>query len=81
MDDKKVYIEIPEFTGENVPIDIAAKIMRKDRTYISQGLINGRLPFGRAFKKDNSTQYDYYISPKLFWEFTGYIYRGKEGLE
>ena len=39
------YLEFPESTGENVPIEIVAKVMKKDRTYISQGLISGRLPF------------------------------------
>ena len=50
----------------------AAKIMGKDQQYIRQGIIQGILPIGTAFKKQGSKQYDYYISPKLFYEFTGY---------
>ena len=73
-EETKVYIEIPKFSGANVPVAVAAKVMKKDRTYITQGLINGKLKFGEAMKKEGSSQYDYYISPKLFWEYTGYIY-------
>ena len=72
--DGKIYYNVPDFTGENVPVDVVAQIMKKDRTYITQGLIAGILPIGTAFKKEGSKQYDYYISPKLLWEFTGYVY-------
>ena len=37
-------------------------------------MIKGILPIGLAFRKEDSTQYDYYISPKLFYEYTGYVY-------
>lgn len=30
LDDKKIYLEFPEFTSENVPIEIAAKVMKKE---------------------------------------------------
>ena len=39
-------------------------------------MIKGVLPIGIAFRKDDSDHYDYYISPKLFWEVTGYVYKG-----
>ena len=29
MDKSKVYLEVPEFTGENVPVAVAARVMRK----------------------------------------------------
>lgn len=75
-EERRIYMEIPEFTGENVPVKIAAEVMKKDKQFIRQGLVQGILTFGVAFKKDGSDQYDYYISPKRFWEETGYIYRG-----
>lgn len=75
---RKVYIEIPEFSGENVPVAVAARVMRKDKQYIRQGIIQGLLKFGVAFKKDGSNEYDYYISPLKFWIETGYIYRGTQ---
>ena len=50
--------------------------MKKDPQFIRVGLRNGKLPFGTAFKKDEKQeQYDYYISPKLFYEYTGYRYQ------
>ena len=61
-----------EFSGYNISVAQAAKIMGKDQQYIRQGIIQGILPIGTAFKKQGSKQYDYYISPKLFYEFTGF---------
>lgn len=72
--ENKIY-QIPEFSGENIPVSVAAKIMKKDQQFIRQGMIKGILPIGTAFKKDDSDHYDYYISPKLLWEFTGYVYK------
>lgn len=77
MAEKKVYVEIPKFTGENIPVNVAARIMKKDAQYVRQGIILGILKFGVAFKKEGSTQYDYYISPMKFWQETGYIYSGE----
>lgn len=37
-------------------------------------MIKGILPIGVAFVKEGSSQYDFYISPKLFYEYTGYVY-------
>jgi hypothetical protein len=74
MSEKTCYV-VPEFTGENIPVTEAARIMKKDQQFIRQGMLQGILPIGMVFKKDGSNQYDYYISPKLFWEFTGYIYK------
>ena len=62
------------FTGESIPVTEAAKIMKKDQQFIRQAMIKGILPIGVAFKKEGSNQYDYYISPKLFYEYTGYVY-------
>ena len=65
----------PEFSGENVPIQVAAKVMGKDLNYVRQGIQQGVLGFGYALKRDGSSKYDYYISPKLFYEITGYVYK------
>lgn len=75
---RKVYIEIPKFTGENVPVSVAARVMKKTQTYIRQGIIEGRLDIGTAIMKEGSTQYDYYISPFKLWQETGYIYDGSK---
>ncbi len=78
MDDKKVYLEVPEFTGENVPVTVVARVMRKDPNFIRQGILQGLLKFGVAFKKEGSSQYDYYISPMKLWQETGYVYKGEK---
>lgn len=75
--EKKIYLDIPKFTGENVPVAVAAKVMRKDKQFVRQGIIQGVLRFGVAFKKPGSDEYDYYISPLKFWQETGYIYTGE----
>ena len=81
---EKIFYEIPKFSGKNIPVKEVAKLMGKDQQCIRQGIIRGLLPIGTAFKKTivdqkwneekESTQYDFYISPKLLWEYTGIIY-------
>lgn len=29
MNKERVYLEVPEFTGENVPVTVAASVMKK----------------------------------------------------
>ena len=41
----------PEFSGKNVPVKEAARLMGKDQQFIRQGIIRGVLPIGVAFKK------------------------------
>ena len=64
------------FSGESVPIEVASQVMKKTPSYIRQGLIQKVLPFGYAMKKPGATRYSYYISPKKFYECTGYLYTG-----
>ena len=73
----KVYIEVPKFSGASVPVSVAAKVMRKDKQFIRQGIVQGILKFGVAFKKPGSEEYDYYISPMKFWQETGFVYEGE----
>ena len=80
--------DVPKFDGKNVSVKDVAKLMGKDQQFIRQGIINGKLPIGTAFKKKildskwneekESSQYDFYISPKLLWEYTGIVYNRKE---
>ena len=56
MEEKKVWLEVPKFTGENVPVNVAARVMKKDQQFIRQGIILGFLKFGVAFKKEGSSQ-------------------------
>ncbi len=82
--EQKIY-NIPDFDGKNISVKEAARLMGKDQQFIRQGIIRGILPIGTAFKKTiidqkwgtekESTQYDFYISPKLLWEYTGIKYK------
>ena len=72
MNNMQKELKNMDFNGYSISVAQAAKIMGKDQQYIRQGIIQGILPIGTAFKKQGSKQYDYYISPKLFYEFTGY---------
>ena len=61
-----------DYGGRNVPVNVAARIMRKSPQFVRIGLQRGILPIGRALKtNDRNEQYDYYISPRLFADFTG----------
>ena len=42
----KVYVELPPFTGRNVPITEIAAAMHKDAQYVRVGLQKGILKFG-----------------------------------
>lgn len=56
----------------NITVKQASKIMGKSEQFIRVGLRNKRLPFGLAVKL--SSQWTYYISPKLFYEYVGECY-------
>lgn len=78
MENEGINLIVPKFTGENVPIAVAARVMKKDQQFVRQGIVQGILSFGVAFKKEGSNQYDYYISPLKFWKETGFVYNGEE---
>lgn len=71
--ESKIYIELPKFTGRNVPITEIAKATNKDIRFIRQGLIDGFLHFGVARKIDDSDTYSYFCPDKKVWEETGYF--------
>lgn len=62
-------ITLRENIYKTVSIKEASKIMGKSEQFIRVGLRNKRLPFGVAVKL--SSQWTYYISPKLFYEYVG----------
>ena len=45
-----------------------------DGITVRQAMIEGLLPIGVAFRKKGSSQYDFYISPKLLYDFTGFFF-------
>ena len=69
----KVYVELPAFTGRNVPITEIAAAMHKDAQYVRVGLQKGILKFGVAIKLDHSNEYNYYCPDRKVWEEIGYF--------
>lgn len=53
----------------NVPVELAAKLMRKKNNFVYEGLRQGVFPFGYAVQ--TSAQWSYFISSKKFTECTG----------
>lgn len=72
-EENRVFIELPEFTGRNVPIMELSKDIGKDAQFIRIGLQKGILKFGYAMKRDNSSEFNYYCPDKKVWEETGYF--------
>lgn len=69
----------------SVPVAVAAKVYKKDPYWIRAGLIVGWLPIGFATRNGERVtsvkeigskkgRINYYISPKLLFEQTGYAY-------
>lgn len=70
--------QVPEFSDGNVPVTIAASIMGKDQQFLREAMKRGLIDLGICYKKENSEQYDFYISPFKLWQLTGYVYKGLE---
>ncbi len=73
MGEVNYQIELPSFTGRNVPIAEIAKAIGKDAQYVRVGLQKGILKFGYAFKMENSSEYNYFCPDKKVWEEIGYF--------
>lgn len=52
----------------NLPVTLAAKLMKKSKEWVMQGLRDGVFPWGYAVKLTN---WSYFISSKKFTEYTG----------
>lgn len=61
---------LEEMEAKTISIKEASKLMGKSEQFIRVGLRNNRLPFGVAVQL--SSQWTYYISPKLFYDYIGY---------
>lgn len=70
----------------SVPVSVAARVYKKDANWVRTGLIFGWLPIGTATRNghpatsQNSKQgrINYYISPKLLYEHTGFLWKGEK---
>jgi len=67
------YVDLPAFTGRNVPITEIAIAIGKTPQYIRYGLQHGIFNFGYAVKNDTSSEFNYYCPDKKVWEETGYF--------
>lgn len=72
----------------NVPVRVAARVYGKDPHWVRAGIIAGWLPIGEATRRGRRVtsieemgwqqgRINFYISPKLLWEETGYVWRGE----
>ena len=78
-----------EYMLKSVPVAVAARVYKKDPYWIRAGLISGWLPIGFATRNGEKVtnvndicqrkgRINYYISPKLLYEQTGYMYDGND---
>lgn len=78
-----------EFKNGSVPVAVAARVYGKDASWIRAGIISGWLPIGKATRQgklitslnDVGTKLgriNFYISPMLLWQETGYVWTGEQ---
>lgn len=70
-------MQYPEFAPSEVPVKVAAKVMSKNLDWVRNNIENGSLPIG-VCTKEGKERRNFYISPKLFWELTGYVWKGED---
>ena len=82
-------MEENNFAKGSVPVSVVAGVYGKDATWVRAGIIARWLPIGKATRNGrlvtriediNSKQgrINFYISPKLLWEETGYLWKGEK---
>ena len=75
------------FPTGSVPVQVAARVYGKDPSWVRAGIVAGFLPIGVAirdgvpvtpeeYKKVRSGRCNFYISPKMLYEHTGYLWNG-----
>lgn len=78
------------FPAGSVPVSVAAKVYRKDASWVRAGIVAGWLPIGTATRNGQTVtsidqidsrlgRIDFYISPRKLYEETGYFWRGERG--
>ena len=65
--DKRLYVELPPFTGRNVPITEIAKAIGKDAHYVRIGIQQGILKFGVAMKMGDSNEFSPHRPSAGWW--------------
>ena len=64
----------------NLKVAEAARLMKKSEQFVRIQMQRGLLPIG-CVKQNQNGKYSYYISPKLFEEYTGIKVEKKENIE
>ncbi len=81
-------MEEMKFGVGSVPVAVAARVYGKDASWVRAGIVVGWLPIGRATRngklvtsiEEMDSKYgriNFYISPKLLWQETGYVWKGE----
>lgn len=76
------------FPAGSVPVSVAAKVYRKDASWVRAGIVAGWLPIGMATRNGQTVtsidqidsrlgRINFYISPRKLYEETGYFWRGE----
>lgn len=72
----------------SVPVCTAARVFGKDANWVRAGIISGWLPIGKATREGQLVtsleetgtrkgRINYYISPRLLYDMTGYVWKGE----
>ena len=69
--EKKMYVELPPFTGRNVPIKEIARAMGKDPHYVRLAIQQGVVKFGVAMKVGDAGEVSYYWPDRKVLEEPG----------
>lgn len=81
-------MESIKFAEGSVPVRIAAHVYGKDSSWVRTGIVAGWLPIGRATRngklvtriEDMDSRFgriNFYISPRLLWNETGFVWKGE----
>ena len=82
-------MEETEFRPCSVPVCVAARVYGKDASWVRAGIISGWLPIGKATRngklvtsiEEMNSKYgriNFYISPKLLYQETGFLWKGEK---
>ncbi len=83
-----MHRDILSFPIGSVPVAVAAKVYGKDAYWVRAGIITGYLPIGTATRNglqitkieeinSRKGRINFYISPKMLFDHTGYIWKGE----
>lgn len=71
-------METINFEASPVPVNVAAKVLKMDANRVRNLIETGKLPIGICIPPEKGKKNrNVYISPKLFYEFTGYVYKSE----